>query len=330
MSFTNTPQGVSFYAHAEARFDDLSGGAWQRVFDFANGPAQDNVLFGQLAGGTGVRFELWIDGVPYTLDVFDVLVEGETAVWTTQVTDNGVMEIFKDGTLVGQRQAIPVPDIPRGSLLVEESNFPGDTPLIGEVSAIRADIDGDGTPEIVQGIQGPQLEPQPEQTEPFTVEAEAIIASGFSTRTLNVPETNGTVATLSSGNRTGELSYTHTGGTGRYTLDVLTFDENDGVSPITIFVNGSEVARFSLDQQLGSNLMTSGNFVRLSTAPFDLTAGDVVSLRATANSSEFVRIDRLEFTPEDTAPPPPPEPEPSPSRFLNPTWRPWPETMASA
>ena len=198
-------------------------------------------------------------------------------------------------------------------------------------------IQGVGAPPTPEPEPAPEPEPTPApaptQTQPFTVEAEAIIASGFSTRTLNVAETNGTVATLSSGNRTGELSYTHTGGTGRYTLDVLTFDENDGVSPITIFVNGTEVARFSLDQQLGSNLMTSGNFVRLSTAPFDLTAGDVVSVRATADSSEFVRIDRLEFTPDDTAPPPAPEPEPvspSPSRSLIPTWHPWPETMASA
>ena len=118
---------------ATVRFDDLDGGVWQRVFDFGNGPGQDNLLLTQLAGSNTMRFDLYANGQVFTLDAVGGIVEGETATWKAQVTDAGVMQLFKDGTLVSERSALVVPDVVRANLLIGESNWSADTPLIGQV-----------------------------------------------------------------------------------------------------------------------------------------------------------------------------------------------------
>lgn len=53
------------------------------------------------------------------------------------------------------RQGPPVPDVDRANLFVGRSNWTGDTPLIGEVIAFRADIDGDGVIDVQQGATAP-------------------------------------------------------------------------------------------------------------------------------------------------------------------------------
>ena len=163
-----TSNGLSFMTEATARFDDLDGGVWQRVFDFGNGPGQDNLLLTQLAGSNTMRFDLYANGQVFSLDAVDGIVEGETATWKAQVTDAGVMQLFKNGSLVSERSAAVVPDVDRTNLLVGESNWAADTPLIGQVVSISADIDGDGTTDLSQNTTPNPPTPQPPTPQPPT------------------------------------------------------------------------------------------------------------------------------------------------------------------
>ncbi len=156
-----TSTGLSFVTEATVRFDDLDGGVWQRVFDFGNGPGQDNLLLTQLGGSNTMRFDFYVNGQIFTLDAVGGIVEGETATWKAQVTDAGVMQLFKDGTLVGERSAAVVPGVDRANLLVGESNWSADTPLIGQVVSISADIDGDGTTDLSQNTTPNPPSPEP-------------------------------------------------------------------------------------------------------------------------------------------------------------------------
>uniref|UniRef100_UPI0030DACE0C galactose oxidase-like domain-containing protein n=1 Tax=uncultured Hoeflea sp. TaxID=538666 RepID=UPI0030DACE0C len=138
----STPAGMSFFAEAIVRFDDLGGGNWQRVFDYGDGPDNNNIWLGQVAGSNEMRFEILDGPTKYAIEAVDGIVEGETARWTAQITSDGTMQLFKDGVLVAEGEGIVPPDVERPSKLVGSSNWGGDTPLIGEVIAITVDEDG--------------------------------------------------------------------------------------------------------------------------------------------------------------------------------------------
>jgi Ca2+-binding RTX toxin-like protein len=130
---------VIFEATTTVRFDDLAGGTSQRIFDFGNGTASDNILFGQVGTSSTMRLETWVGGVAYTLDIANAIVEGETATWRTTIADDGTFEVYKDGILIGSQTfgvaAVPA-DVVRTSNLIGESNTAGQDPLIGEISSV--------------------------------------------------------------------------------------------------------------------------------------------------------------------------------------------------
>lgn len=119
---------------ASARFDDLASGSYQRVFDFGNGEAQDNVWLGQVGSTNDMRFEVVRDGVKYNVTAAGVIVEGETALWTARVDEDGMMTIFKDGVSVAEGQGVTIEGVDRTSNLAGQSNFAADSDLIGTVN----------------------------------------------------------------------------------------------------------------------------------------------------------------------------------------------------
>ncbi|MFN3260340.1 MAG: PA14 domain-containing protein, partial [Pikeienuella sp.] len=134
--------GPAFHAEATVRFDNLAGGHWQRIFDYGNGPASDNILLTQVGNSNDLRFEIYDGSASHSIVANGVIVEGETATWTAQVSDDGLMQILKNGIVVAEGQGIVPPDVERANKLVGESNWGGDTPLIGEVISITVDEDG--------------------------------------------------------------------------------------------------------------------------------------------------------------------------------------------
>jgi hypothetical protein len=135
---------TSFEATALVRFDDLDAGAWQRVFDFGNGPAQDNILLTQQGASNNMTFQIHDGGQMYAITAEGAITEGEVAKWSAAVDENGLMQIFKDDALVAEGQGVAPTDVVRENLLVGRSNWPNDTPLVGEVIEIgHSDVGGE-------------------------------------------------------------------------------------------------------------------------------------------------------------------------------------------
>jgi hypothetical protein len=138
MPQVNMPQiAGSFEINVTARFDDLSGGVWQSVFDLGteNEPAQNNLWLGQFAGTNAMRFEMYVDGTLYSMTGHDAIIEGEVATWTVAIDDAGMMSLQKNGVAIAQAQGVVPPDMERDTSLVGESTWGPDTALIGEVTS---------------------------------------------------------------------------------------------------------------------------------------------------------------------------------------------------
>ncbi|BFM48312.1 galactose oxidase early set domain-containing protein [Marinomonas sp. THO17] len=141
--YTPVPTGLAFFAKAVAHFDNLGGGAWQRVFDYGDGPATNNILLTQVISGNTLRFSFWKDGVEHILDVPGTIVQGESASFIAQITQDGLLQLFKNGELIGNQQVTTLPDdADRTNKLIASSNWVADTPLIGGVTSILIDENG--------------------------------------------------------------------------------------------------------------------------------------------------------------------------------------------
>ncbi len=123
----------AFDLTVEARFDDLAAGDWQRVFDFGNGAASDNIWLGQVANTDDMRFEVFVDGKAYGITAKDTIVEGERAEWKVSVDDTGYMRLLKDGVLVAEGQGAVPTDVDRKQNYIGDSNWATDHRLVGEV-----------------------------------------------------------------------------------------------------------------------------------------------------------------------------------------------------
>jgi len=73
--------GPPFFAEATVRFDNVSGGRWQRVFDFGNGAGRDNIFLTQVEGSTTMRLDVYGPNGVFSLDAPGVIVQGQTATW---------------------------------------------------------------------------------------------------------------------------------------------------------------------------------------------------------------------------------------------------------
>lgn len=98
-------------------------------------------------------------------------------------------------------------------------------------------------------------------------------------------------------NGSGSASYTFTGASGNYVIEVGYFDENDAVATMSVTVNGSQLDSWRWDSTSGSNLANSASFTTRNLPSVYLKAGDVIQLSAVGSSSEPARTDYLRFKP---------------------------------
>lgn len=145
---------------AVVRFDNVGGGAYQRVFDFSNGATNDEILFGNAGTTDTITLSTIQNGHAYRVRIPDAITNGETNTWRVTIDDQGEFQVFKDGTLISDMSehfsvvnfsgqdvtpdtlptADAVPnDVPRSECLVGESPFWHDADLIGEVSSLQID-----------------------------------------------------------------------------------------------------------------------------------------------------------------------------------------------
>lgn len=100
-------------------------------------------------------------------------------------------------------------------------------------------------------------------------------------------------------NESGVVQYTFNGVADTYDVDLGLYDENDGVSELSVFVNDVRVGeKIYLDQQLGSSAPVAETAVsKRILNNFSLQSGDVIEIRATEDNYEYARLDYLDFTP---------------------------------
>ena len=134
------PFVASFYA----RFDDISDPAviFQRVFDFSNGQASNNIICGQNSNSEDLTCEVYSNAVKQVVTVPNGIVEGEFAFWHFGMEPNGTLWIEKDGVQVAQAVAtFQQIGVFRRQLLFGESAWPQDGNLDGVVLGFRLDMD---------------------------------------------------------------------------------------------------------------------------------------------------------------------------------------------
>jgi Ca2+-binding RTX toxin-like protein len=132
---------IIFQVTATVNFTNPTGGFWQRIFDFGNGAVNNNIWAGNVGNSTIMALEVSpLGGTPFRVETAaGAIVAGETATWEFTISDLGVFQIIKNGALLAQGTSTPaqVPvDIDRNSNFIGQSNWVGDTPLIGTISAI--------------------------------------------------------------------------------------------------------------------------------------------------------------------------------------------------
>jgi hypothetical protein len=136
--FNRFAQNLSFFAEVTVRFDDIAGGSWQRIFDYGNGPASNNILITQEASSSRLVVHVYNGAsAAAVITASSALVQGEVATWTLTINSTGYTQLFKNGVSQGAVQGIVPPNVVRVNQFVGRSNWVVDTPLIGEVSALE-------------------------------------------------------------------------------------------------------------------------------------------------------------------------------------------------
>jgi hypothetical protein len=120
-------------------------------------------------------------------------------------------------------------------------------------------------------------------------QAEKLSLSNYSVESNSTAQ-GGQLVRVPSG--TGTARGTFTGESGQYVLKVAYYDENDGASTMTARVDGTVVATWLLNQNLGSASAVPGTLV-LQEIPVTLDEGALIEITGTRKDGEHSRFDYI-------------------------------------
>jgi len=80
---------------------------------------------------------------------------------------------------------------------------------------------------------------------------------------------------------------------GTYSLDLSYFDENDGESDLSIYVNNKLIHSFSLDQNFGSSIANAKSLAIQKIEDIELKQNDVIRFEGKMDDGEKLRLDKL-------------------------------------
>ncbi|NRB20322.1 MAG: right-handed parallel beta-helix repeat-containing protein [Rhodobacteraceae bacterium] len=186
-------------------------------------------------------------------------------------------------------------------------------------------IDGFGQPSDPDGpVITPPVDPEPEDpllpTDPPVNDGPVIrlegedfgSLSGFSVSS-NGSASGDALIGVKAGN-SGEASTVFAGESGIYNLDIGYFDEADGVSNLSVFINGNMVDSWDWDQELGSNFANGNTHTERAIEGVQINAGDTITFSGTSGGKEQLRVDYFDFQLQGSGDPgegdPTPEPDP--------------------
>jgi Ca2+-binding RTX toxin-like protein len=143
------------------------------------------------------------------------------------------------------------------------------------------------------------------------IEAEAMTRTGYQLETLSSASGSKIVGLTGS---TGKLATSFNGASGTYEITVAYHDEIDGVSQMSVVIDGVVVDSWSLDQNLGSDRAIATNLVqRVIPTGVAIHPGSTIEIKATKSGGEHARVDYIELKPTgSSAPTPSPTPTPTP------------------
>ena len=117
------------------KFDSFSQ-AWSRVFDFADGQANNNILLGHAGTTNELSFHIYQgQGSPADaeLNIPDFFTAGEWVHVTATIGSDGTMSIYKNGELAGQTAGVVPATMVRANNFIGKSNWSADGHLDGSV-----------------------------------------------------------------------------------------------------------------------------------------------------------------------------------------------------
>ena len=138
------------------------------------------------------------------------------------------------------------------------------------------------------------------------LEAEDFSLNGYEVESTGASSGNQHVRNIT-GQDTAVATETFNGPAGEYQLKIAYYDEDDGVATLAVEINGEEIWRFDLDEQLPSPFATPATHTtRTLSTTIELNPGDEIRVLGTNQSGEQSRVDYLDLMPVAT---PPPDPE---------------------
>jgi hypothetical protein len=134
--FTTNGMSVSLWVYPTTEGGSAS---WARFIDFANGPANDNILFARTGGGNQVTLEVYLAGTSggkVTTDDGSFILN-QWQHWAATMDTGGNVIIYKNGQPV-TAGATGVPNIvKRNNCYLGLSNWTGDGHYAGEMDDVR-------------------------------------------------------------------------------------------------------------------------------------------------------------------------------------------------
>lgn len=129
------------------------------------------------------------------------------------------------------------------------------------------------------------------------VEAEDFALSGFRVADLKGADNGKIIQREGRAEHRADLKFDGTSGT--YDISVDYFDESDGESTLTLAINGKKIDTWQWDDKLGSSLANHLTAATHTIEGIKINVGDTISMIGFDNGSEPLRIDAVEFIPDD-------------------------------
>lgn len=134
------------------------------------------------------------------------------------------------------------------------------------------------------------------------LEAESMTLNGYTTEAQTFASGGALIRIPDTGN-IGTATTNFSGASGLYDVRVGYHDESDGVSQLSVKVDGQLVNSWSLNQNLGSTRAATTNFVlRTIASGLSVNTGGAIEIQGTLNNGEVARVDYIEFVPVGTPP----------------------------
>ncbi|MGK7912708.1 MAG: Ig-like domain-containing protein, partial [Synechococcus sp.] len=140
--------------------------------------------------------------------------------------------------------------------------------------------------------------PQPNPGSSFRIEAESLRLKGYRVES-NSFASKGKLISLRGGKakETGSATYVHRRQAGTFDIDLRYFDENDGVSTMTVKLNGKQIDRWTLNALTNGTNVSAGTSRVRKLRGITLKAGDRLEIVGAERQREHARLDYLNFKP---------------------------------